>query len=354
METSIHARDVIGRDPFGRFLYNLKLKPWQAALASFSIFLIYLFALPAYFGVLFPKQGFPLSSIVDGANLVGFLLIHPVVIFFYVWQPQTIAGLYHLVLPLSPASLKDGLLRVSRVLHNTSRTWYFGVVFGLGVVYLGVIFVAENLGLRWYSYNWLMVVILQLSRFFLFYMIIVILARHLIMAYNLNRVYHHVKLPVLIAESKYGVSFDAITRYGLGFAGFGGVLGLFIAMRFFFFTPVFPEDAIYLVFYLILIPLAFSLPFWQAHTNMRLARLDALSRISNSLQDEYDRLMVSLSSEAETEISSDRIVALRSMLELTEKAPTWPFENWALYRVLAAVIFPFFMTGLGFLLDLFF
>jgi len=49
---------------------------------------------------------------------------------------------------------------------------------------------------------------------------------------------------------------------------------------------------------------------------------------------------------------NSQISTLRSMLEMTEKAPTWPFENWDIYRVLAATFFPFLMTGLGVLLDL--
>ncbi|NOH03186.1 MAG: hypothetical protein HND47_15100 [Chloroflexi bacterium] len=352
MDTSINSQDVIGRDPFGRLLAFLKLKPWQAALISLSFFLVYLVVLPAWFGVLLPKEGLERSSIVDRVNQVGFWIIHPVVILFYVWQPNAIAGLYHWVLPLAPASMQGGLLRASRMLHKASRSWIPGTLLGGGVVYLGVTYILGYMGIRWYSVNWLMAAILQLSRFFLFYMITIVLMRHLVAAFNLNRIYHHIKLPVLIGQSKYGVSFDAITKYGVSFAGFGGALGLFIAMRFFYAAPVFPEDAIYLGLYLVLVPLAFLLPFWQAHANMRLARLEALSRISDALQDEYDRLMLAVSSADTTELPSDRIATLRSLLELTEKAPTWPFENWTLYRVFAATIFPFAMTGLGLLLDM--
>ncbi|MCK6568432.1 MAG: hypothetical protein DCC59_00790 [Chloroflexi bacterium] len=352
METSITPQDVIGKDPFGRFLSFLRLKPWQAALASFTIFAVYLFALPAYFGALFPAEGLERSAIVDRVNQVGFLIIHPAVIFFYVWQAAAIADLYRLVLPLLPESARAGLLRASRILHINSRVWIVGALFGAGAVYLGALFVMDYLGVRWYSVNWFMAAVLQLSRFLLFYMILIALGRHLAMAFNLNRVYRHVKLPVMIGQSKYGASFDSITRYGMTFAIFGGALGFMIAMRFFFSTPVFPEDAVYLILYIILIPLAFFLPFWQAHIGMKLAKEEALQRISDSLQDEYDRLMPNLSSMKTAEMPSERIAALRALLDLTEKAPTWPFENWAFYRVLAATVLPFIMTGLGLLLDL--
>lgn len=352
METSITSQDVTGRDPFGRFLSSLKLKPWQAALLSFTVFAVYLFALPAYFGVLFPMEGLERSSIVDRVNQVGFLIIHPVVMFFYVWQSGVIADLYRHVLPITPVSGQAGLLRASRIAHAASRVWMAAAWVGGGVAYLGVTFILNLEVSRWYSVNWLMAGILQASRFLLFYMIIVVIGRHLTMAFNLNRVYRHVKLPVLIGDSKYSASFDAITRYGVSFAVFGGALGFFIAMRFFFSTPVFPEDAIFLGAYLILVPLAFTLPFWQAHSNMRLARQEALERISDALQDEYDRLMLDLSSMETAELPSERVNALRSLLELTEKAPTWPFENWMLYRVFAATVLPFIMTGLGLLLDL--
>lgn len=351
METTITSRDVIGRDPFGRFLFGLKFKPWQAALLSFSAFAVYMFALPAIFDTLLPREGLDRSSIADRVNMVGFLFIHPVVMYFYVWQSEAIAGVYGKVLPLLSDGLHGGALRASRILHATSRMWLLGVFVGAGVVVLGFLYVSQYIGLRWYSYNWFMAVILQFSRFILFYLILLALVRHLMMAFNLNRIYRHVTLPVLIGQSRYSESFEAVTRYGLWFAGFGGVLGMFIAMRFFWGNPLFPEDAIYLVLYLLLIPLAFSLPFWQAHRSMRLARLNAIRHISNSLQDEYDRLLKDL--EAENGINQNsQIVALRSMLEMTEKAPTWPFENWDFYRVLAAIFFPFLMTGLSVLLDL--
>jgi len=351
MDTPINAQDVIGRDPFGRFLFNLKLQPWQAALASLVIFSMYTFVLPAIFGVLLPREGLDRSSLTDRTNLIGFLVIHPVVMLFYAWQPKAIVNLYRLVLPIAPASDQNGLLGSARDLHAAARIWVVSALVGAGVMYLGAVYSFKYLGERWYSYNYLMLVILQLSRFILFYMIITVLARHLTMAFNLNRVYQHVKLPVLIGESKYAASFDAITTYGLWFAGFGAALGLMIAMRFVFSVLVIPEDPLYLTLYLILVPLSFSLPFWQAHANMRASRQDAINRISDALQDEYDHLMLDISADGRLDKGSEQIETLRAMLELTEKAPTWPYENWALYRLLAATLSPFVMTGIGVLLD---
>jgi hypothetical protein len=51
--------------------------------------------------------------------------------------------------------------------------------------------------------------------------------------------------------------------------------------------------------------------------------------------------------------SSAKIQTLRTLFDLTERAPTWPFENWSIYRVLVATAFPFVMTGLGYVIELF-
>ena len=354
MDYRIHTRDVVGRDSFGLFLDFIKLKPWQGALAGLAFYLVYVFVMSAFFGVLTPKNGLELNSLSDGSNMLGFFIIYPIVFYFYLAQPKAIADLYHLVIPLSPEPMHRGLLRASRILHRSYRIWVLPVLSGLVVVILGVLFVNAHLGTRWYSVNWWMGSILQLSRFFFFYGIISIIVRHLLAAFNLNRIYNHIKLPVLVGESKYGPSFNAITKYGLNFAGFGAALGFFIAIRYLYATPVFPEDAIYLTVYIVLIPLSFSLPFWQAHANMRDARKDALDRIELSLQEEYDRLMKDVPDLPDLETSSERVGMLRTLLELTEKAPTWPFESWVVYRVFAATILPFVMTGLGFLVDLLF
>ena len=352
MDDRIQVRDVVGRDLLGQFLLYIKLKPWQGALGALAFYLIYVFVMSASFGVFTPGAGLELSSLQDGSNMVGFFIIYPIVAYFYLAQPKAIADLYYLVLPLSPEPMQRGLLRASRILHRSYRIWILSVFAGITVVILGVIFVNEHLGTRWYSVNWWMGSILQLSRFFFFYGIFSIITRHLLAAFNLNRIYNHIKLPVLVGQSKYGPSFNAITHYGLNFAGFCAALGFLIAVRFLYSTPVFPEDAIYLTVYIVLIPLSFSLPFWQAHANMRDARRDALDRIEYSLQEEYDRLMRDVPDITDLETTSERVGMLRTLLEMTEKAPTWPFESWAIYRVFAATILPFVMTAVGIFIDL--
>jgi hypothetical protein len=77
METSITSQDVIGRDPIGRFLFRLKLKPWHAGLLSFMVFVAYMLVLPAMQGTLFPHEGLDRSSIVDRVNMVGFFCGSP-------------------------------------------------------------------------------------------------------------------------------------------------------------------------------------------------------------------------------------------------------------------------------------
>jgi len=354
MDYRVQAKDVVGRDSVGQFLLFIKLKPWQGALGVFAFYLVYIFVMASVIGVLTPNVGLELSSLQDGSNMVGFFIIYPIVAYFYLSQPKAIADLYHLVIPLSPEPMQRGLLRASRILHRSYRIWILSVFTGVAVVILGVIFVNQHLGTRWYSANWWMGSILQLSRFFLFFGIFSIITRHLLAAFNLNRIYNHIKLPVLVGQSKYGPSFDAITRYGLNFAGFGTALGFLIAIRFLYDVPVFPEDAIYWIVYIVLIPLSFTLPFWQAHANMRDSRKDAINRIEYSLQDEYDRLMMDVPDIPDLETTSARVGMLRTLLEMTEKAPTWPFESWVVYRVFAATILPFVMTGLGILIDLLF
>lgn len=353
METLIAPIDVVGKDPFGRFLAKINIKPWQAGLLSLSWFLVYTLLLPALFDVLFPRVGLERNSIDDRVNQVGFWIVHPIVIFFYIWQAHAISKLYNVVIPLAPQSMIQGLARSSRILHKSRNWWLVGALVGLFVVILGFIFVVDYIGVRWYSVNWLMAVLLQLSRFALLYMIIAIILRHLLSAANVNRVYRHVTLPILVTRSRFSTAFDAITTYGFQFAGINAVLGLFIAMRFLYSTPVFPEDYIYLAAYIFLVPFSFTLPFWQAHVNMRLAREGAIHKISNELQDEYDSLMGGLATENDVtqNYKLNRIAVLRTMLEMTEKSPTWPFENLTVFRIFAATASPFLLTGLGYLFD---
>ncbi|MBL8098975.1 MAG: hypothetical protein JNK81_07320 [Anaerolineales bacterium] len=354
METLVAPIDIIGKDPFGRFLEKIKIKPWQAGLLSLSWFLIYMVLLAMVFDAFFPRIGLEKNSIEDRVNQVGFWIVHPVIIFFYVWQPHALSKLYNIVIPLAPQSMRQGLVRSSQILHRNRNWWMIGTLVGAFVVMLGFMFVQEYIGTRWYSINWLMAILLQVSRFALLYMIMIIIIRHLLCAANINRIYLHVTLPILVTRSRFSNAFDAITSYGFQFAGLCAVLGLFIAMRFLYSIPVFPEDLIYLFVYIFLVPFSFTLPFWQAHVSMRLAREKAIHKISDELQDEYDRLLTNLSTEQDnTRQENHRVQALRAMLELTEKAPTWPFANWTIYRVFAATALTFVMTGLGYVFEFF-
>ncbi|NJN79340.1 MAG: hypothetical protein HC797_02080 [Anaerolineales bacterium] len=353
METLISSVDIVGKDPFGRFLAKIKLKPWQAGLLSLSWFLIFTLVLPALFGVLFSRAGLEKNSIDDRVNQVGFWIVHPIVIFFYIWQTHALSKLYDIVIPLAPQSMQNGLVRSSQILHRFRPWWVLGALVGIFVVILGFIYVKDYIGIRWYSKNWLMIILLQISRFALLYMIIIVIIRHLLSAANINRIYSHVTLPILVTHSRFSKAFDAITSYGFSFAGLCGVLGLFIAMRFLYATPIFPEDLFYLSVYIFLIPFSFVLPFWQAHVNMRSARANAINKISNELQDEYDRLLNDLSANNKSIEENHRVQVLRAMLELTEKSPTWPFENLTIYRLLATAISPFIFTVLGYAIDLF-
>ena len=352
MDKTITTSDVIGKDPFGRLLAKIRIRPWQAALVSFSFFLVYMFLLPAIYGVLFPRAGLERSSIIDRTNHVGFLIVHPVIIFFFVWQSSAISKLYDLVLPLAPKGVQDKLSRAARITHKGRNWWVIGFLVGSVFVYLGVVNALANLFRIWFTINWLMIVILQVSRLLLFYMIVNIVVRHLVTALNLNRIYREVHLPVLVVRTNLGAAFDGISNYGLSFTGFSAMLGLFLGMRYFYSTPLFPEDAIYLALYFILIPFSFFLPFWQAHVKMRAAREEALDRISESLQAEYDRSMSGFDGDSNKQISSERLVHLRELLLITQQAPTWPFETSSIYRLFGTAVLPFVLPALGYLGDI--
>jgi hypothetical protein len=354
----LSVADIYGSDPLARVLIGRwRIRPLILALVFFFVGAVYLFLLSAIFGYLLPHDGITRSSLEDSFNQLNLLFIFPAVAFYYMRQPQRIAQVYDAVARYVPQAGGEALSSCSQLRdwHAKPRWWIPGVLFGLLGMGLGTVDNIVKLGNYWYAANWLMILILQLARGAILYLLITIAARHLAASAKLNRMFAHAEFPLTITSTTRNAGFQAITNYALTFAGIAAIAGLNLGLQPVLSTPPLPEYIVFVVAYFVLTPAGFFLPLWQARRRMVEIKRRTLDGLTERLQSEFERLMESLGEdkaqahEKEEQIS-ERLNAIRQAVELAEKSPTWPFQQNAACKLGATVIFPFVFAVLDMLL----
>ena len=80
--------------------------------------------------------------------------------------------------------------------------------------------------------------------------------------------------------------------------------------------------------YLVLAPLAFFLPLWQAHRHMARRRENILNDLADRFKSEHARLLMCLSqNDQDASPSLKRLRLLREGYEWTRKVSTWPIDT---------------------------
>ena len=228
--------------------------------------------------------------------------------------------------------------------------WVSGLIIAGATVWLGIADNLTKLGTFWYAANWLTIALLQLFRAITLYMMIVIVGRHLIAAYGLNKIMAHTDLPLIVNTSHHSTALQSISKYSFSFATIGAIAGLTLGLQPVLSTPPLPEYYLFVALYLTLVPLGFFLPLWQTHKKMRSSKHSALLDLREKLQDEIDILLSKKENISEKQIA--RVKSYYEIVQIVENSAEWPFQANALYRLISTVIFPFIFVILDWILTL--
>ena len=341
----ILATDIIGNDPLVKIL---RIKPLVFAVFVFVGGILYQFGLSAALGYLEPATGITRSAIVDYFNMVNFLFIIPAVAYYYLFQPVGIANVYQSILSF-PRSTDTSSVEIIKW-HRNPLPWVGGLLIAVVTVWLGIVDNLTKLGAFWYAADWLAVALLQLFRALTIYMMVVIVGRHLVAAYGLNKIMVHTKLPLIIVTSQRSIVLQTISDYSFSFATIGAIAGLTLGLQPVLSTPPLPEYYLFVALYLTLVPLGFFLPLWQTHKKLQASKQAALATLRERLQAEYETMISG--KENATEAQMAHVQTLYGTVQLVEKSLEWPFQESALYRLVSTVIFPFLFVVLDWLLTL--
>ena len=340
---------IYGSDPFGKVLVKRwQMRPLSMALIAFLLGGCYMGGLAAVFGYFLPRPGIVASS-VDYFNQVNFFLIFPVIAFYYLAQPAKIEGAYTAL--IRHVGKDESWLEEFRIQMNTlsvHRGWWLAcLAMGVFVIGTGTYDSILKFGGWWYSANWLMIAGLQAARGIVVYMILVVFTRHIIASIGFGRIYQRFEIlaPILPPSQTYGIR--AVADYAFTFTILAAVVGLNIGLGPLVADKLGLDYPIQAVLYLVMAPVGFFLPLWQAHHEMVQSRNRIIDNLSAQYQNEYDQLLEDVAHNAkEADDRFKRLKTIQDTYDLIEKSWTWPFNTSTLYKVIVTILAPFSLAVL--------
>lgn len=352
-DQDLSMADVYGSDPLAKLLIGRwKIKPTIFALIIFFWGIIFLVLLPAIFGYLFPSKGIIRSSIVDRYNQINFLIIFPSLAYYYVAQSKIIIRLYKVISKYVPVLGDQAISTNSYIwMQNAKKYWAIpGMLFAILGMILGTYDNAFNkLGTFWYSANWFMLILMQLTRGIVFYILITVAIRHLVASIGLNKIFEQTEAPLVFTSIKQNTLFQAVNKYAFSFASIVAIVGLALGLQPILSNPPIPEYYIFVAVYFILAPVSFFLPIWQIHKEMVNNKGKILEDLNTKLQSEYKEFLESFEEKNDAAIKkseeiSTRLQLIHQAIVMAEECPNWPFNVNTMYRLGVTIVSPFFLT----------
>jgi hypothetical protein len=280
----------------------------------------------------------------DWPMLVIVLFMVPALIGYYARQPALIramqAGVLERVGGQASAEERQAL---RRWLGRPGWTWA-----AVGVGALQVLSSVNDLrhlaSPTWESVNAVMIGSLQPLRFITFYVLVLILVRHVLALINLNHLITTLPIEIAPLHPDGAGGLRPLGDYAFSF----GLLAMVVSLNFGMtllraqanpgvLTAEFYGE---LVFYLAAGPLLFFLPLWNVHTRMAAAKRRLLAEIAEQFDQEYRVLLDGLRRDVLDAEGVTRMEAVQKIYHITRAAPEWPFDLAVLSEFGAVVFLP--------------
>lgn len=325
-------------DPFARLLGRYRIGPWKLAAVAFLLGLLYVIVLPYLFNRL-PQ------AMRDWPTLVIVLVAFPILMAYYLWEPESIQTLFHAFqaqISGQGKAKKKSELPFSDLYAHPLWFWIAVLLGLLQSVYIYYDTMYHRSG--WQSAHPLMPAVLIPMRFMSFYALVFIIARHILTIRVINRFLDMYPVDVLVLPLGRPSGLYVLAPFALSTGVIIGVVGLILGMTVLnIFNGVerfTVEFLIELALYAIAAPVLFLLPLWKAHRLMREAKNGLLDELEMKTQEQYAASLANLRNGTLRASDADRLEALEELYELTRKIPTWPLNFQTVSRFGVAVTLP--------------
>jgi len=337
-------------DPLAHFLWKLGITPVRAAMIAFTYGIIYTMILPAIFGVLG-------AVFDDWPTLVIILVVTPVLIGYYVWEPFSIQTLYDGIAKrvTEGKSEDEQIARLTRPLGRTVWFWLALLAGALESAYIVYQYTHSLPG--WQSSNAVIIAAVVPLRFLVFYAVVFLLVREIATLIGVNRfmIIFPVEISPLHPDKAGGLR--VLGRYVLKRGVLLGLVGLLFGLNLLRTQlgreVMSGEFYLEMVIYAIAAPTIFVVPLWRAHLLMVQAREKIMLSVAQVFEQRYYTSLDQIRSDSATQEHLGEIGALQKLYEIAEGAPTWPLNMQIVSQFSAAVLVPVFLPmAIGFVASL--
>jgi hypothetical protein len=331
-------------DPLGRLVERLSLAPVHCAAIAIGVALL----VDAISYALVGTEVIALSGWTDVWAYVAYLyLVFPVIVGAYVWVGRAASmlfyGLRHSEALAASDEEYDGFVLGALQARYNHRGWTIasGIVVTLVAVYYAFLYTAD-----WPWLPRLLRVVKVIVPYMPgWYVVCQIVARQAVTIWGLRQVFRRFQVsPHPLHPDRCG-GLRAINNYAVGStyvvatAGIG--VGLMVYSTLYREGALSPDMALLTVVYVVAALLCFFMPPLAAHRAMDQAKRKLLAEISRQFQQDYAQATARLGDESgELQAHVEKVQNLRTLYEMTDAFPVWPFDTATLRRFIVAVTVP--------------
>ncbi len=326
-------------DPLARFLWKQGITPLRVGMLVFAYGVIYGLILPAIFG----RLG---EVFQDWPTLVIVLVVTPILLGYYAWEPFSIQTLYEgIARRVQEEKYEDEqIARLTRPFGRRFWVWLAILAGVLEAVY--IVYQHTYAGASWQNIPIIIATVVPL-RFLAFYAVTFIMVRETIAIMGVNRFMSIFPVEIAPLHPDKAGGLRVLGHYVLARGVVLGLVGLLFGMNLLRVRmgigTLSSEFYLEMVIYSIAAPSLFLLPLWGAHVLMQAAREKIMLEVAQKFEQQYYNSLEHIRAGTITGEHVDEIEALQKLYEIAEKAPTWPLNMQIVSQFSAAVLLPVFL-----------
>jgi hypothetical protein len=344
--TQLTLGKIVAHDPIARRLAR-HLEPLRFGIAGLLLGCAQTLILPVFAGVL--EEG----SVVDWPNLVVMLVLMPLILGWYAWQPGAIRNVYETLLARTRTKEEGATSPINTLIAPHKSTWLTWVVLAVSIAATAALILrlSDTASPSWENATPALLICRLIIRFVTFYSLLMFLLRQILVSVSINRFFRRFQVNFNPLHPDESGGLRILGHYALNSAGLVMMVGLLLSLQFLSArwggSPLGPEFIFEVLVYLVAGPAVFFIPLMQSHKQMSLARNKLLVEIAEEFEQLYQVIKIRLSRSENLADALIQLDAVEDLYEVVAKAPSWPFSAAILSRFGGLIAIPILIPAIA-------